>query len=260
MFALMISLMTSAVPAEGSRWSWTLDDTRAVKLTPAKSGISATGPNTFVKSQFELTVLAVGEHGPNKLKLVMKKGPPLLIDSEWEIESSYGELLARKTKASSTKTLAQMYAGAPDPSLNEWNGAFTAAARMVMPDPVIVAAGKGEPCSEQTRTAVAEATAVMLQRVYSVNGATSSTDDTTLTSAATCGPGANTWTVKFKLDINRISNTISLQCQGTVKAPAEARFATYNLTCSGDSPLNVMNKALRFKWSSSLKSSVTPLK
>jgi len=217
-------------------------------------------PIGAVRTGIELTVLAVGEHGPSKLKLVVKKGPPLLLDSEWELESNYGELLARKTKASSTKTLAQLYAGAPDPTLNEWNGSFTAAARMVMPDPVIVAASNGEPCSEQTRTAVAEATAVMVQRVYSVNGATSSTDDTTLTSAATCGPGANTWTVKFKLDISRLSNTISLQCQGAVKAPAGAMFATYNVTCSGDSPLNIMNKALRFKWNSSLKSSVTPLK
>jgi hypothetical protein len=256
MFALMLTLMTSAVPEAGSRWSWTVDDTRTVKLTPANNRITLTGPNTFGKAQFELTVLTVGETGPSKLKLVVKKGPQQLVDSEWEIESNYGELLARNTKTSGFK----MFPGQPEVPLTEWKGSFAGAARMVMPDPVIVAASKGEPCADQTRTAVADATAVMMRQVYSVSGADTATDDTIVSSTATCGPGANTWSVKFKLDINPVSNTITVQCQGTVKAPPHAMFATYNVTCSGDSPLNIINKVFRLKWNSGFKSSLTPLK
>lgn len=262
MLAMAVAVLLGASPAEGSRWSWTLDDTRTVKVTPSNSGLEIKPHRHLGKSLFELTVLAVGEQGPTRIKLVVKKGPSELVGTEWEVETNYGDLIARTTKrppknAKGIFTLAE--ATRPE-TLSDWSGPLSAAARVVLPDPVSSLPRAPDACSEATRSAVAEATGVMIQRVFSVNGSKSSGDASTLASTASCGPGANSWSVKFTLSAPGPETPIVHTCAGTVKTPPGASFATYDVACTADSPFTFRHRTARMRWRSTFKSTLTPLK
>lgn len=201
MLCLLAAVTMMAAPGVGSHWTWTYEETLAIKKISGPRGVQLSAPSQLGKAVMALTVDEVGPDGPRRMTLSMSKGPKSLRGRTWDVETNYGEVvLTDKLKS-------------PGPS-EELAVLRKTAGLLVKSDPILGAAASGAPCDEGTLKKVAEATALLVKNVGSADSQTTAVKDAT----AECQGKGGRYAVRFTLEYFVSEQVITLPWKGTVEA------------------------------------------
>ncbi len=258
---LAVLLALSAAPAADSQWSWSFDDSRSIKVKGAPAGVSVTVSPHLERSQFEIKVLEAGEEAPKKLKVTVKAGPAPIRAHTYEVESNYGEAVLKDITPKGTRTTWKlnevMASSLADPEgPNREVGVFRSAiGTLLRPDPVVLAAKSGAPCTDATAEAVVKAVARYTSRLLLERDGEESVKD----ASATClGADGTKYAVRFTLRYPFRDDALDFPFTGTVTIAPGAWRAAFDLKGHMEAEVpNSTKKPLVIKSAMSLRIAMT---